>query len=211
MSSSTPTRRRRRPLESTRAFARLTTQRHSPLVWRMRCTLSNIGDLARDVVADQRLHARHVVAVHEPAPVGRDVRVVLVVAEHLAPARREVDRVVLDVEVPQAVVGATAATGRCAPRAATGSAARAAARARSRSSRRRASAAGAGWRPSRRAAASEHSAMKPETRPRSEKPQISIERMPSSANRAASAASSRRGASVSRISRMRRWSRPFAR
>ena len=61
--------------------------------------------LARDVVADHHLHARHVVRVHQAAPVGRHVRIVLVEAEHLAPAGREVDGVVLDVEVPQPVVG----------------------------------------------------------------------------------------------------------
>ena len=51
--------------------------------------------------------------------------------------------------------------------------------------------------------------MKPRTRPFSEKPQTSSERMPSSANRAAVDRESRRGASVSRISTMRRWSRPL--
>ena len=61
--------------------------------------------LARDVVADHHLHARHFVRVHQAAPVGRHVRIVLVEAEHLAPAGREVDGVVLDVEVPQPVVG----------------------------------------------------------------------------------------------------------
>jgi hypothetical protein len=61
-------------------------------------------DLARDMVADERLDARHVVPVHESPPVRGHVRVVLVVAEHLAPARREIDRVVLDVEVPEPVV-----------------------------------------------------------------------------------------------------------
>src|SRR6516165_3091397 len=45
MSSSTPTRRRSRPCLSTRAVARLMTQRHSPLRWRMRWVLSKIGVL----------------------------------------------------------------------------------------------------------------------------------------------------------------------
>ena len=43
--------------------------------------------------------------MHQPPPVRRHVRVVLVVAQHLAPARREIHRVVFDVEIPQAVVG----------------------------------------------------------------------------------------------------------
>ncbi len=60
--------------------------------------------LAGDVVADLRLYARHLVRVDQAAPVGVHVRVVLVEAEHLAPARREIDGVVLDVEVPQSVV-----------------------------------------------------------------------------------------------------------
>ena len=187
MSSSTPTRRRRRPR---RVDARLGAADHpAPLavgVAHAVHALEHRG-LARDVVADQRLHARHVVRVHQAAPVGRDVRVVLVVAEHLAPARREVDRVVLDVEVPEAVVGATAAT----------------ASLRSSSSRQvalRAQALEAGGEaradelqqqvqvrvPASARGCVEHSAMKPRTRPLSEKPQISTERMSSSANRAAS-------------------------
>ena len=56
----------------------------------------------------------------------------------------------------------------------------------------------------------EHSARKPQARPFSENAQASSERMPSSAKRAASVAASRRGADVSRISTMRRWSRPCA-
>ena len=91
-----------------------------------------------------------------------------------------------------------AARARCAPRAARGGAAT---RSRSRpvaklaptsfSSRCRFAS-----QPSR--GCDEHSAMKPHTRPFSDKPQTSSERTPSSAKRAASTARSRRGASVSR-------------
>ena len=62
--------------------------------------------LAGDVIADRGLHARHVVGMHERAPVGRLPHVGLVVAEHGLPARREVDAVVERIEIPQAVVGA---------------------------------------------------------------------------------------------------------
>ena len=43
--------------------------------------------------------------MHEAAPVRRVEQVVVAVAQHLLPARREIDLVALDVEVPQAVVG----------------------------------------------------------------------------------------------------------
>ncbi len=61
--------------------------------------------LARDVIADRALHARHVFRVHEAAPVGRIEFRVRRVAQHLLPARREMDFVALDVEVPETVVG----------------------------------------------------------------------------------------------------------
>ena len=60
--------------------------------------------LTRDVLADHRLHTAHVVGMDEPAPVGRDLGVVLVEAEHVAPAWREVHGVVVDVEVPETIV-----------------------------------------------------------------------------------------------------------
>src|SRR5580692_1178136 len=68
-------------------------------------TLEN-GGLAGDVVADGSLHPRHIVGVHQRAPVRGLADVRLVVAEHRFPARREVDAIVERVEVPEAVVGA---------------------------------------------------------------------------------------------------------
>ena len=62
------------------------------------------GRLAGDVIADRSLNARQVVRMHEAAPVRRAAHVVIAVAEHRLPARREVDLVAFDVEVPQAVV-----------------------------------------------------------------------------------------------------------
>ena len=61
--------------------------------------------LAGDMVTDHRLDAGEVVRVHEASPVWRHLRVVLVIAQHLPPARRVVDGVVLDVEIPHAVIG----------------------------------------------------------------------------------------------------------
>ena len=61
--------------------------------------------LAGHVIADRGLHARHVFRMHQAAPIGRIELGVDRVAQHLLPARREMDLVALDVEVPQAVVG----------------------------------------------------------------------------------------------------------
>ena len=61
--------------------------------------------LAGDVIADRALHARHVFGMHQAAPVGRIELRVDRIAQHLLPARREMDFVALDVEVPEAVVG----------------------------------------------------------------------------------------------------------
>src|SRR5688572_991137 len=63
------------------------------------------GALAGDMIADRALHARHVFRVHEAAPVGRIQQRVGRITEHLLPARREMDLVALDVEIPEAVVG----------------------------------------------------------------------------------------------------------
>ena len=61
--------------------------------------------LAGDVIADRALHARHVFRMHEAAPVGRIELRIHRVTQHLLPARREMDFVAFDVEVPEAVVG----------------------------------------------------------------------------------------------------------
>ena len=105
MSSSTPTRRSSRPCASTRALARLMTQRHSPLRWRMRCMLSKIGVLPATcsrIAVCTRARSSGCTRLRQSATRCRSV---VVVAEHRLPARREVDLVALDVEVPQAVVG----------------------------------------------------------------------------------------------------------
>ncbi len=60
--------------------------------------------LALEVLAHARLHARHVVRVHEVVPVEQHVLVVLVVTEHLLPAPRQVDALGQPVEIPDAVV-----------------------------------------------------------------------------------------------------------
>ncbi len=62
--------------------------------------------LADHVIAHGRLHACEIVRMHELAPVGRVVQLVLGVAEHGLPARREIDRIEVGVEIPQAVVRA---------------------------------------------------------------------------------------------------------
>src|ERR1019366_1898300 len=61
--------------------------------------------LAGHVLANRRLHTRGIVRMHEAAPVEAALQIGLIVAEHRAPARREVDVIALNVEVPQAVVG----------------------------------------------------------------------------------------------------------
>ena len=61
--------------------------------------------LAGHVIADRRLHARHVFRMHQAAPVRRVEQRIHRVAQHLLPARREMDLVAFDVEVPEAVVG----------------------------------------------------------------------------------------------------------
>jgi hypothetical protein len=62
--------------------------------------------LAGHVVANCRLHARHVVGMHERAPVGRLPGRHVVIAQHGLPARREIDPIVERIEVPEAVVRA---------------------------------------------------------------------------------------------------------
>src|ERR1019366_1451898 len=104
MSSSTPTRRSNRPCASSCALARLMTQRHSPLRWRMRWMLSNIGVLLATcsrIAACTREESSGCTRLRQSKPPFRS----LIVAEHRAPARREVDVIALNVEVPQAVVG----------------------------------------------------------------------------------------------------------
>ncbi len=62
---------------------------------------------AREVVADLLLEARQLVRVDAAEPLlGEDRELVLVVPEHLLPARRVVDLVALQVPVPEPVVGA---------------------------------------------------------------------------------------------------------
>ena len=61
---------------------------------------------ARDVIADRGLYPRHVVRVHQGAPIRRLTHIVLIVAEHGLPARRQIDPVVQGIEIPQPVVGA---------------------------------------------------------------------------------------------------------
>ena len=61
--------------------------------------------LTGDVVAYRRLHARQIVRMHQTAPVRRAAHILIRVAEHGLPARREVDLVAFHVEVPQAVIG----------------------------------------------------------------------------------------------------------
>ena len=109
--------------------------------------------LARDVVADHRLHARQVVRMHEAAPVrrARSGRARRSRASSASAARNR--PCCSRRRSPTGRRWRRAATARCAPRAARGGAGRAAARGRWRSSSRPASAAGAGSRPSRRAAA----------------------------------------------------------
>ena len=62
--------------------------------------------LARHVIADGGLHARHVVRMHQRAPVRRLPHVGFVVAQHRLPARRQIHAIVEGVEIPEAVVRA---------------------------------------------------------------------------------------------------------
>src|SRR5690606_12321714 len=63
--------------------------------------LEQLG-LTLEMLANLRLHARHVVRMDEEPPFGH--LLVLAVAEHRTPARREIHRVVANVVVPETVV-----------------------------------------------------------------------------------------------------------
>ncbi len=58
------------------------------------------------MIANRRLHARHVVGVDQRPPIRRLRHVDFVVAQHGLPARREIYAIVEGVEVPESVVGA---------------------------------------------------------------------------------------------------------
>src|SRR5690606_38408087 len=76
----------------------------APLAVRVTHAVHAFEELAAafEVLAKLVLHLREIVGVHEHAPLGNLLR--LRVAEHRAPARREIHRVVTTVIVPQAVV-----------------------------------------------------------------------------------------------------------
>ena len=80
----------------------------APLAGRMAHAMQTFEQrrLSGDVIANRGLNARHVVGMHERAPVGRLPRRHIVVSQHGFPARREVDAVIERIEIPQAVVRA---------------------------------------------------------------------------------------------------------
>ncbi len=60
--------------------------------------------LAGNVIANRGLHAGQVIRMHQAAPVRRAAHVLVRVAEHRLPARREIDLVALDIEIPEPIV-----------------------------------------------------------------------------------------------------------
>ena len=102
MSVSTPTSRFRRPLLVEPALhAALNPAPLAARVLHAMHALEQLGS-ALEMLAQLRLHVREIVGMHEQPPLGHVV--VVRVAEHRAPTRREVHRVLAHVVVPQPVV-----------------------------------------------------------------------------------------------------------